>query len=77
MKYMYGRLWVMLPADCDVCTGVVGDNSKNWTEGSVWADRQNGSLEEETNDLIYRESEHDFSVANKNVKHLSIVPLTP
>ena len=28
-KFLYARLWVMLPADCDVCTCVVGDNGKN------------------------------------------------
>ena len=50
-KFVYDRLWAMLPVDCDVCTGAVGDNSKNWTEGSVWADRQYGGLEEEINNL--------------------------
>ena len=29
MKFVYDRLWVMLPAECDVVTYVVGDNSKN------------------------------------------------
>ena len=28
-KFVYERLWVMLPADCDVCTCVVADSGKD------------------------------------------------
>jgi hypothetical protein len=34
-KFVYERVWAMLCADCDVCTGVVGDSGKNRTEGCV------------------------------------------
>jgi len=29
MKFVCDRLWAMLRADCDVCTGLEGDNGKN------------------------------------------------
>jgi len=32
---VYEILWAMLCVDCDVCTSVVGDSSKSWTEGGV------------------------------------------